>query len=535
MQATVVGGPGELTVLGSLRAVHTDAVADVDVEVAVETPGATFDLARRVQTAHTGADGSFRATFARIAGGAADPAVRVEARFAGSPRFGLAALDIVSDLDKPEASVAVVVPRRVLTDAPGVPVGVSVRMGDAPWSGVEVQWRIDDQPLLVVRTRGDGGADAVVPVGQFVGLGGHRVEARVAADGSSNGGAAVAHVELVAAVQVELAVQPGKPGAPCGADDWCVEGEVRTVGFRAAPVPNAAVSLHADHQLLGTLVADGDGRFAAVLHADALRRLLAPGAVGLVARGWSPLPHHEVGWSKIAVIDLPPATEVLPALYAALLFALLGGAALRVWWRRRNERALLDQIETSAAGLPIETVRRVGAGGEPSCALRGRVLHGESGRGAAAQLAVRPAGAAKESAPAALVYAPDGAFRIDTLAPGRWQLDVRVDDHDDLHIDLALPHDGTYDGCDLLPRSCRALVRGAFSAAVRRASGRPVDWSRETPREAAPRWTVALRRGHGEVRAAVHAIERALYGRAAARPSATAAQEALARVDEAQP
>lgn len=101
-------------------------------------------------------------------------------------------------------------------------------------------------------------------------------------------------------------------------------------------------------------------------------------------------------------------------------------------------------------------------------------------------------------------------------------------------LELQIPHDGTYDGCEFLPTSTRAAVRGALSASVGEASGRPIDWGRETPRTAEPRWLAARRRGHVRIRAAVRAVEDAIYGRRLGREQGERTVQQLRAAEESE-
>jgi hypothetical protein len=481
--------------------------------------------------ANTGDDGRFQAPVERHRLHPGERTLHVEARYAGGARLGSAAAELLVDLDKPEVTLELSgVPKRLAGDAPGMTVDVAAHSGDLPRIGMAVQLTLDGKPLLALRTGPDGHAQGTLPLPQLGAPGPHVLRALAEPAPGWNAGMAEVRFERVQAVAVELTVQPGSPAQKCGARDGCLEGRViafdgpREGNGTVRGIPDAAVTLHADQRQLGALVTDADGHFAAVLHGDVLLRAFRPGPLGIVARAAVPRPYHEIGWSGIAVFDLAPPPEVLPWVYAVALVLIVGGLVARQAWRRRAERALIERLESGAAGLPLESVRRTGPGGEPGCRLRGRVVHGETGRGAPTRLTVQPLAGGP---PAVEQVCKDGTFRIDSLAPGAYDLEALAADHEPLRLRLDLPHDGTWDGCELLPASCRAVVRGAYSQAVRRTSGRPVEWGKETAREASVRWTAGQRRRQE----AVAAVELALYAGGDASERAAEAKSALTKAE----
>lgn len=261
-----------------------------------------------------------------------------------------------------------------------------------------------------------------------------------------------------------------------------------------------------------------------------MARLFPPGAVGLVAKAQVPEPWHETGWSPVLSLEIPPPPELSGWLYGSALLVALAAFAWQRWRVRRRELALAAWREAASAGLPEAQVRSV-VDAQPSNRLRGRVVHGETGRACPAQFVLQ----SREDAARVLhIAVEDGHFDLTDLPPGRYIWQVRAEEHMDLEVALELPHDGTYDGCELLPPSCRAVVRGTFGARVRSWTQQPVDWTRETPRDVEPRVTTAIRRGHADLRDAVRKVERALYGRRTDRDAAEAAQSALGRVEDAQ-
>ncbi len=499
----------------------------------------------------TGPDGRFEAALESERLGpvaAVDPAdqdanpgpglVHVEARFAGSPALGESSAQQTLDLHKLDAILELrLAATKLTTETATVDVEIDAMSGDVPLGAAEVRLASDGKTLVTVRTAADGHAEATLPVAQLGAAGPHLLTANLDATDQVNAAETSQRLDLVGSVAVDLQVERGEVGKPCGAEDFCVHGAVFTLqGETRQPVPAAALTLHVERQQLGTLVTDSDGRFAAILHGDRLLKQFKPGSLGLVARAQVPMPFHEVGWSPIAIVELRPPPSLSGWLYGAALAALAAVAVVGRWRARRRELALLDQREADAAGLPSQAVRRLGPGGEASCLVRGQVVHGETGRPVAAHLAFTRAGReeAGHGLPDLEVDSLDGRFHVDGLSAGRWTLLVHCAEHEALDVAIDLPHDGTFDGCELLPASCRAVVRGSFANSVRRFTGRAVDWSRETPRDVEPRWSGSVRRGQGEVRNAVREVERALYGARTEPDTAAQARQAVARVEEAQ-
>lgn len=523
-------------------------------------PGAAVAVAlvadRRVdEVARTDAEGRFRVEVPIDSLTAAARLIHAETRFAGSAQLGEASAELVLDLDKLDAVLELTVaaegsereadvgdpsrPTEVRTDAAAVAVQVLARAGDLPLAGASVQVAVDGKAWLVLRTNVDGAASAVLPVSALGAPGPHALTVHLAADPQHNAADAGERLLLLAAVQVDLKLRPGADGEPCAVGDWCVEGNVHALRSEVAgttperrPVRDAAVSLHADRRQLGTLVTDADGRFAAVLRGASLQKLFAPGPIGVVARAHVPAPHHDLGLSAIAVLDLPPPAGLSGWYYGGPMLALALAALVGRLRARQRERALLAQTEATSAGLPSQAMRP-GEPGAPSCVVRGQVLHGESGRPVGARLTLL-ATAGADTVPVQEIDSEDGQFGFDPAPPGRYLLRVACPEHEPLQVAVDLPHDGAFEGCALLPPSCRAVVRGSFAASVRRFTGRAVDWAVETPREVEPRWATSVRRGHGEVRDAVRKVERALYGARTHPDDVAVARQALAKVDEVQ-
>ena len=541
LELVVVPAGGELEVRGALRDSREQPVANAAVAllVAGSPPPAETHRVREDLVATTAADGRFAVRVPLGDWLGADRLAHVEARFAGGPTLGEATAETLFDLRKQDAALELhAQPTQLRTDSGDLELTAEVRSGDLPLAALEVQWAVDGKPVVVSRSDGDGIARAVLPATALGAPGPRVVSAHLAGNEQVNEADASLQIDLLGAVQVDLVQHAGNKKNACAAAgaqladaDWCLEGRVRTARLGAwRPVVNAAVSLHMERHLLATLTTDVDGRFFAVARGDALTRLFPPGAVGLVARAQVPEPWHEIGWSPVVSLEIPPPPELSSWLYAVPLLALIAAVVVQRWRARRRELALQAWREASSAGLPDEHVRSIAAG-EPSRRLRGRVVHGETGRPCASTLVLQ---SRENPEQVTRIAVPDGDFDVAELPAGRYLWQVHADEHMTLEFALELPHDGFYDGCELLPASCRAVVRGTFSASVRSWTQKPVDWTRETPRDVEPRVTGAIRRGHADLRDAVRRVERALYGRRTDADVADAARSALNRVEEGQ-
>ena len=538
---TAAAAGSDLEVRGQVRDARQAPVAGavVALVVAGSPPPAELHKNRVEQAVVTRADGSFVARFPLEPWLGADRLAHVEAKFPGTPDLGDAAAEVLLDLQKQDATIDVhVAPLHVRTDAGDVELTADVHAGDVPLSGVEVQWLQDGVQFLVSRTDGTGRATGVLPGGAMGEPGVHRLTGRVPGDGQINGAEASASVELEAAVRVAMTSTTGDQPTACatggtvlGSTDWCVQGKVERARRGAwEPIAQTAVTLHIDRHQLAALPTDADGKFAAVVRADALSQLFPPGAVGLVARAQVTAPWHEVGWSPVLSLEVPAPPSLAGWFYGLSVALLVAGALWQRWRARQKERALEAWWEASSAGLPDAQVRSVAAG-EPSCRLRGRILHGETGRPTAADLRLTTLDGPERVVEYAL---SDGHFDVADLAPGNYRCEVMLAEHVPLVLTITLPHDGLYDQCELLPASCRAVVRGAFNQSVRTWTQKPVDWTRESPRDVEPRLVAAVRRGHGDLREAVRRVERALYGRHTATADSEAARAALQRVEDGQ-
>lgn len=488
---------------------------------------------------YTDTTGRFETVFAVKHADSEQTLVHVEAHFAGTAMYGAADSEQLFDLAKADATLELKLPAaQMTTETAELDVEVLANSGDLAVVDTPIELQVDDRAVLVVRTAADGRAHAILTLAQLGDAGVHRVRASIGQDTPYNPAQAEQRLEVTVAVRIEITAKHGDADQPCGERDWCVDGTVQALhGKLPAPIADATVTLHADKHLLGTLVANKQGRFAAVLRAEQLGKLFAPGAISLVARAQVPLPFHEIGWSPLIALEIEPPAGLSAWWYSVPIALLSLGAVLQRLLARRREKSLLAQQEATQAGLPAEVIRRAGAGGEPSCAVRGRVLHGEHGRGASGEVSISRAisdNSAEVASAVARAELLDGRFAFADLSPGKYRLRAACQEHELLEIEFELPHDGLFDGCELLPASCRAVVRGSFAWSVRRWTGKAVDWGRETPREIEPRVAQALRRGHGEARDAVRHVEKALYGARTDVDEAAAAKLALARVDEVQ-
>ncbi|MCO4761938.1 MAG: hypothetical protein KC502_10565 [Myxococcales bacterium] len=430
--------------------------------------------------------------------------IRLRAQAADSPSHGSAVYDGVVHVGRPVADVEVEVhPTRVLTDLKEIRVSAFVGLAGVPSHNHVVNVAVDNRNLARATTGEDGWAEVSIAVKRLLPAGVHQLRVSTPATAHVNGRTVAKTIEVHVAVDVAL----HRITTGCEANSVCIEGSVRahSDGATELPVKGAAVILHGERHQLGILRTNADGRFAARLRMDVLSDLFAPGAIGVVAEVRVPKPFHEVGWSPVVAVDIPPPSSPSEWLYLGFLSLIAMALVGRRWFDRRRERALADELAATAAGLPVLQVRHTGSGTD-STVLRGVVIHGESGQPSPATLILD--GPQPQTVPA-----PTGNFDISGLAVGRWTLRIMTTEHEPLDVVMTIPHDGTFDGCELLPRSCRAIVRGQFSATVNKHTGRAVDWRDETPARVEDRWMRARRRGHAAIRLAVEVTDAALYGR----------------------
>ena len=526
LTAQLAARQGQLEIAGDLRDQRGLAVANADIQVSIST-----ELGGRLaQPVHTDTTGRYVARFGRAQLGMAE-LYHGNAAFAGDLLRGSARAEVTVDLARDQPAVVVLAPQRrwtVLADAWTTELLVSI--GNVPLPNVPLELTLDGQPALQLRTNADGLAHAAVPINALRKAGPHRARATLQSTPTRNAAQVNWEFDLIATVELELAAQAGGQGdSRCGHGDWCLRGRA-SVHDPAAIVgaARAVVQLYAERKEVGSLVAGEDGQFSAVLHAAALEPFAHLGQVQLVARATANLPWTEPGWSPVLILRPPPPS---PWQEWASLGALALALALLAWrlrWARRKSEADQLQAQAEQAGLPTETMIAGADGREPCFALRAKVVHGELGRPVACRGLLRAPGGALT-----VIVSDNGYLQAEDLAAGPYSLSVTCDEHESLHLEFVVPHQGRMDGCTLLPRSCRAVVRGTFAQAIRYHTGSQVDWGRETPRRAESRWASHLRRGRAEIRLAVRAVERALYGRATDTEQIRDIDKAMTRVDEA--
>lgn len=499
------------------------ASQDNQLRAARTAPDAPPRPAALPELVTTSADGSFAASVP-LEQPLTAAELHAEVDYAGSDWLGPSHAETLLALDKPTAELRLQsTVADVTTAAPVWPAQVSLRLADGPLAGATVQILVDGVLVESVATDAAGHAAVDLPTQRLGKPGLHRVQAALDAGPGWNAALAQVEVRLLGAVRVVL-----EQGEGCDSGDWCLTGQLQLDDAEATPVGGAAVVLHAGQQELGRLVSDANGAFAARLRGAVLTDRLPPGPAQLVAHVPAPGPWLHEGWSAplAIVVPEPPGLGGWP--YAAAL-AGLALAWFGAWLRQRRARKeAADAAEAALAGLPATALHHIGPPAPPSCRLRGQVWHGEHHR----------------PVPAVLYVCDEAGNRLRTLAcgangfdveltPGSWQVQVELDEHEPLQLPVVLPHDGTWDGCALRPASCRAVVRGHFAAAVRRATGQSLDWGTDTPRGVEPRWAQALRRGHAELRAAVRVVERAMYGPRTNPAAVEEAQRAVQSTEDA--
>ncbi len=504
--------PGQAVALNLVAAAHRGIMPHVDA------------------LATTGADGRFEVAVDTERLGDQAQLLHVEAHFAGSPTLGGADAELTTDLHKLDTSLELrLESTRIGSDALSLGLEMDAMSGDVPVSQAEVQISVDSRQVLTARTPSDGRLAVRIPNADLGGPGSHVITAVLQGTELLNPCNSLQRFEMKGVVAVTLAIVAGQAGKPCASDDFCVSGSVHALaGSTQKPIAQAAVSLHVERHDLGTVPSDALGNFAVIVHSSALRHWFRPGALGLVARAQVPMPHYEFGLSPIVDLELQPPASLSGWIYGAAMLGLLGFVLLLRYRARRRERALLQQREADLAGLPTHALIPADQG-LASCDVRGTVLHGETGRPTAARLQFWPMNGELHE-----IMSEDGGFSALALSPGQWRLQVHCEEHEILELMLQLPHDGQLDGCQLLPASCRAVVRGSFGASVRKFTGESMDWQVQTPREIEPRWSANLRRGQAELRDAVRKVERALYGARTPQDVAGQAKQALRRVEEVQ-
>lgn len=474
--------------------------------------------------------------------------VHVEANYAGDASRGDARAEQTFDIHKQLVLLEVESPqKRWITGGPLWTATVRAVLAGAPLAGAELEVLLDAKLWQRLHTDARGEVILQRPATALGALGPHKLLARTAETAERNAAQLAWTVELGGALEVKLqaraggqdAVAPGQrseaiagapppPSASCGEGDWCLEGRVTLSGSQQ-PMANAAVSLFAAQRQLGALTTDQDGRFAAVLRGDALRKLLRQPQIDVVAQASMGQPWIDSGWSEVVTLQLPEPTRWVEWSGGATLALLVVAAALRQWLLRRRRDAQARQAEAEQAGIPAESFVPGTPAERPSRGLRGVILHGETGQPCAAVVALL-----RSDGQFLRLECPQGRLDVVDLQDGVYTLQVEVSEHELLAISLEIPHMGAFDGCELRPASCRAVVRGNLGLALRRMTGVGVDWGRETPRVVEPRWAQHARRGRVEIREAIRASEKALYGAHTSPAVVTEVKGALHRVEEAQ-
>ncbi len=517
-------GP-QLVVRGELTDQRGQQVADgnVVVNIATERGG------KLREAVHTDSSGRYAAKFSRVSLGEAE-LYHANVAFAGGPLHGEASTEVTVDLARDQPRLTVLQPQRrwsVLADAWTAQVAVSV--SGVPLANAPVLLELDGQHALQLRTDAEGIARAALPIHALRRPGPHRATATLEPTPTRNAAEVAWSFDLMAAVEVTLAAREGDDSSPCGQGDWCLDGQVTLrEATSTTGLPDAVVQLYAERKEVGTLVSGSAGRFAALLHADALTSFAHLPQVQLVARATANRAWTEAGYSPVVLlVPTPPASWMEWLSRGALALAAMW-IAWRLWQAR--QRAQSEQLQQTAeqAGLAAATMIEGQERGTPCFGLRAKVMHGELGRPLPCRGVLTAPGGGL-----VVLTGDDGHLAATDLAPGRYQLSVTADEHEALHLAFDIPHTGRLDGCTLLPHSCRAVVRGTFARALQSHTGAPIDWSRETPRKAEPRWVAHLRRGRVEIRQAVRAVERSLYGRNTGSEQVGEVQRAVSKVEEA--
>lgn len=522
---------GALQVSGRLVDSAGRGVAQAPVVVAAVVQGAD----RAVTSAVTDDQGRWTCQTG-LGGLEVGAAVHVEAEFAGDASRGEARAETAFDIAKPQTQLQLLgAQKRWSSAGPPWSLALQVRtmqadgQPGAPLVGAEVDLLLDGKPFLHLRSDSRGQLTAQRPLEALGALGPHRLSALLLEGVTHNPTALHWTIESVAALEVRLEAHPGRDGdGPCGEGDWCVQGRVTLAGSNQ-PVQDAAIAVFSAQRQIGALTSDAEGRFAAVLRGQALRQLLRQERIEVVAQASVGKPWIESGWSEVITLQLAPPPRWVEWTGGAALVLLAAAAGVRQWLKKRRQAEQLRRAEAEQAGLPPENLVAGVALEGGSRTLSGAVFHGETGRPCAAQLWL----ASQGQAPRQLASA-DGHFSEVGLADGAYVLRVELAEHDPLVLELSVPHGGAFEGCELRPASCRALVRGSFASALRRMTGAGVDWGRETPRIAEPRWAQHSRRGRLEIRDAVKSTERALYGPHTPPELVDEVRQAISRVDEVQ-
>lgn len=571
--------PAAVELSGRLTDAAGRGVAAMPLAVAVVVAGG----ARRTAAVTTDGDGRWRwvADLPELAVGSE---VHVEASFQGDASRGESRTEQTFDIRKQQVQLQVLTPQKRWLVGGGLwTATLRAQVAGAPLVGGEAEVLLDGKVWQRLYTDTRGEVVLQRPVAALGALGPHQLVVRLAETAQTNAAQESWTVELAGALEVKLQAIAGtdEPAAvagaaqpQCGEGDWCLQGRVLIAGTQQ-PVANAAVSLFAAQRQLGALASDADGRFAAVLRGEALTKLLRQTEIDVAAQASVGLPWIDSGWSEVVTLRLPEPTRWVEWSGGVALVLLVAAAAVRQWYLRRRRDAQARLAEAEQAGLPAESFVPGAATLEPCRALRATVLHGETGRPCAAAvwlartdggqpslpIAAQPITGAPSSSsqalgpgekslsvpqtnsiaeagmklgPGVLVPCPHGLIDLRELQDGSYTLLIQVEEHEQLTLALGIPHLGAFDGCELRPASCRAVVRGSLAAALRRLTGVGVDWGRETPRVVEPRWAQHAKRGRVEIREAVRTSEKALYGANTSPAVVAEVKGALVRVEEAQ-
>ncbi len=528
---------GRVEVQGHLRDSLGRGIPDATVVVSIRAsdaePTAAAGLGELQRGAEaivrSGGEGAFRHAVSRLLLPAGERLL-VRAAFAGDPR--LSGAEASAELTPGQAPVRLRLrlhPEAPATDGETLTVEVDAAVGGVPVAGAEAALEVDGRHAALLRFDDAGSAAVALAPAHWRRPGARELRLVLPPTVQTAEATLSRTVPVALALRVQLAALGGAGGeAACADDRVCLRGEVLAWRGGPQPVPaaGAQVVLHGGGFRLGEVTTDEDGRFAAHLRHDALQARFAPGPLGLVAEAALDEPWCAPAFSAIVAVDVPPPTSPValayPSLLAALLLALAVRAGRRAWLRRRG----IDAEVQMAAGVRLDALQP-GAGHELD-AVRGKVLDGEHGRPLAARVVLEAGGQTVRE-----IQTAGGVFGLSAVPAGSYVLRVDAAGHQPLALEIQVPHDGALDGCTLLPTSLRALLRHALSRRIAQATGRALDWARETPRSAEARWLGARRRGHVASRAAVQATEIALYGPHADEVAIGVAEQALQRADEA--
>lgn len=549
----------ELHVRGRLSELRGGGVAGASVSVqpfdadeAVEGFGAAGRQASQggapalplASLVRTDASGRFEAVFPRILLPSDRETVRVRVTFAGDPGHSAAGAALDVRLGQAAARLELSAePARLTTDVAGTRLHIRGQVGSLPLAGRAVEIRIDRKVFASVTLDDQGEGDIDVPTAALLPKGVHTLTAELPSRADVAAASASLSVEVLGALRISWhVIRSGDAGAAlpdaaasrvgqgCGDETICLEGTVTVADGQAGhgAAAGALVTIHAARTRLGTVVANRDGAFVVRLKLPVLAELLPPGPVGLVAEAELAEPWMSPGWSEVVAIDIPKPVQMLELVYGAILALLVLGLGGRLALSRMRERRAAIELARADAGLT--TTMQAGQGHE-RLRLRGLVRDGEQGRPLVARLQLR----GPQDRGVELATDDGGGFDFGDLEPGGFRLTVLADGHAALEVAIDIPHDGAFDGCQLMPVSLRAVARHSLSARIAAASGRAIDWSTETPRIAEPRWLAARRRGHVRIRAAVRAAEAAIYGKRVDPAVLQGVQDALKASDEGEP